>query len=312
MTEYKCEICNFYSKDKTKYVRHCSTKKHLNNNKNNNNDNTTTQNMTTKATFSKKEKTIKLFGCKYCFKDFGTRQSRDRHQTKYCKYNEMVPYQKLAELLNEKDAIILNNEMQIDEYKNKYINLEKEVEKIKAKMKINHIDNSININGDVNNTILNFQLLNHNNTNYDFLSDNDIIQCIKANNYCVKALIEKVHFNKNHPENMNIYISCLKGQFIMVYKENKWQICDRKQHINDLYQNNETVLEAWFDEYNEKYPHIINSFTRYLHNKETNNELVNQIKKEILMMLYNKRDVVENQLEKSNSNNKITNTIINS
>ena len=98
----------------------------------------------------------------------------------------------------------------------------------------------------------------------------------------------------------------------MVYKENKWQICDRKQHINDLYQNNETVLEAWFDEYSEKYPHIINSFTRYLHNKETNNELVNQIKKEILMMLYNKRDVVENQLEKSNSNNKITNTIINS
>ena len=95
----------------------------------------------------------------------------------------------------------------------------------------------------------------------------------------------------------------------MVYKENKWQICDRKQHINDLYQNNETVLETWFDEYNEKYPHIIKSFTRYLYNKEQNNDLINEIKKEILMMLYNKRDIVDKQIEKCNNPNKLTNII---
>ena len=89
--------------------------------------------MTTKATFSKKEKTIKLFGCKYCFKDFGTRQSRDRHQSKYCKYNEMVPYQKLAELLNEKDAIILNNEMQMTNIKINILIWKRRLRKLKQK-----------------------------------------------------------------------------------------------------------------------------------------------------------------------------------
>lgn len=76
----------------------------------------------------------------------------------------------------------------------------------------------------------------------------------------------------------------------MVYRDNKWQIRDRKQQIDDMYESNELILENWYDEYQEKYPHIIKSFTRYLKNKEEDNELINNIKYEILMMLYNKHD----------------------
>ena len=105
MAEYKCECCNFFTKDKTKYNRHCLTLKHQKNNNNNTkgeNDNTNLSISTTKTTIEKKEKIIMPFECKYCFKCFGTRQSRNRHQVKYCKYNERVPYEKLAEMLNEK------------------------------------------------------------------------------------------------------------------------------------------------------------------------------------------------------------------
>ena len=53
--------------------------------------------------------------------------------------------------------------------------------------------------GNVGNT-LNFQLLNYKDTNYDVLSEREYVKCIKSCNHCVKNLIEKVHFNKKHPE----------------------------------------------------------------------------------------------------------------
>ena len=106
------------------------------------------------------------------------------------------------------------------------------------------------------------------------------MMCIKNCNRCVKTLIEKVHFNKEKPENMNIYISSIKGNYVMVYKD------------DDLFDSNEVVLETWYDEYKDKYPHIIKSFKRYLHNKE-GNDLIDRMKQDILLMLYNKRHVVQ-------------------
>ena len=47
-------------------------------------------------------------------------------------------------------------------------------------------------------------------------------------------LIETVHFDENFPENKNIYISAIKGKYIMVYKEGKWELNDRKYYIDDL------------------------------------------------------------------------------
>ena len=52
------------------------------------------------------------------------------------------------------------------------------------------------------------------------------------------------------------------------------------------------VLETWYDEYKEKYPNIIKSFKSYLHNKDEN-DLLNKVKDEILLMLYNKREAIE-------------------
>ena len=52
----------------------------------------------------------------------------------------------------------------------------------------------------------------------EILTPIDYISCFRDCNYCVKTLIEKVHFNKDKHENMNIYISSIKGNYIMVYK----------------------------------------------------------------------------------------------
>ena len=78
----------------------------------------------------------------------------------------------------------------------------------------------------------------------------------------------------------------------MVYRDNKWQVKNRKEQIDDLYECNELMLENWYDEYHEKYPHIIQSFKKYLQNKDDDDELIKKVKDEILLMLYNKRDLI--------------------
>jgi bisphosphoglycerate-independent phosphoglycerate mutase (AlkP superfamily) len=105
----------------------------------------------------------------------------------------------------------------------------------------------------------------------------------------VRTIIEKVHFNKKKPENMNVYISSIKGNYVMMYKDNQWQIVNRKETIDTMFDKNEFELESWYDEYKDKYPEIITSFERYIKNKDDYDDTINDVKEDIMLMLYNKR-----------------------
>ena len=80
----------------------------------------------------------------------------------------------------------------------------------------------------------------------------------------------------------------------MLYKNNKWQIVNRKEQIDNLYEYNEIMLEEWYENYKDKDIEMVKSFTRYLKSKE-DNEVLNSIKNEILLLLYNNR-LIENQI----------------
>jgi hypothetical protein len=78
----------------------------------------------------------------------------------------------------------------------------------------------------------------------------------------------------------------------MIYNRNKWQIVNKKDQIDDLFDYNEVVLENWYDEYKQKYPEIIKSFNRYLSNKDKS-DVINDVKKKIILMLYNNREMIQ-------------------
>ena len=78
----------------------------------------------------------------------------------------------------------------------------------------------------------------------------------------------------------------------MVYRKNKWQLMNKKDQVDDLYDYNEVILDNWYRDYHEKYPHIINSFKRYLKNKNNDDDLIKRVKDDILLMLYNQRDII--------------------
>ena len=283
MNKYYCECCNYDAKVKSSYDKHLKTNKH--------------KKMSTKvspmlgeispmlAEVSQKSTICKnIISCDYCGKIFKHRSSRSKHIKYTCKKNKDEDLKELARLLNEN---IKDKDIQMKK-------MEKQIEKLVNKLQIQQVNNTnTNIQYNVNNNIY---LLDYKHTDYSHLTENDYITCINDCNYCVKSLIEKVHFNVKKPENMNIYISSIKGNYVMVYNDNCWQIQNKKDQINDLFEYNEVILYKWYDDFKEKYPDILKSFQKYLTNKD-DSEIINEVKHEILKMLYNKRNVLNNNIK---------------
>lgn len=271
MPEFHCVYCNYKTKRSPDYYRHLGTSKHLD--------------QVCKSKVLNEE--LPLHFCQYCHKGFKYSQGLSKHIKYSCTKSKDEDLQELVRLLNLKQKKELDNmKGEIQSQENLF---QKQISKLSKKLKIN-VHNIENMNNHTFNKHI--HLLNYDNTCYKFLSEFDYVRCIKDCNYCVKSLIEKVHFNDEHPENMNIYISSIKSNYIMVFKNHQWNVVDRKKHINDMYEDNEVQLESWFYEYKDKYPNIIESFKRYLNNREEN-EVIHRVKKDILMMLYNERNKVQ-------------------
>lgn len=287
MPNYTCICCNYSTHIKTHFAKHLATKKHIGSTSSQprvNQKSTLNEQISLKTnSIINLREDITPFQCKYCNKYFKFKQSMYKHIKYVCKKNDDEDFQELVRLLNEQ---LQEKDNQIEKLKD---NMQKKINKLTSKLKIQNINN-----GTIHNTInMNIKLLNLVDTDYSHLTPKDYVMCIQDCNHCVKTLIEKTHFNIKKPENMNIFISSIKGNYMMVYKDNEWQIKNRKTQLDDLYEYNEMVLETWYDDYKEKYPHIINSFQRYLHNKDENDTL-NKVKDEILLMLYNKRKLITN------------------
>jgi len=285
MNKYYCNCCNYDAKVKSSYDKHLKTKKHKIKRQNVSQMLGDVSPMLGEISLNSKNDKKQL-KCDYCGKTFKHRSSRSKHIKYTCKKNKDEDLKELARLLNEK---IKDKDIQME-------NMQKQIDKLTNKLQIQQVNNTnTNIHYNVNNNIY---LLDYKHTDYSHLTESDYITCINDCNYCVKSLIEKVHFNEKKPENMNIYISSIKGNYVMVYNDNCWQIQNKKDQINDLFEYNEVILSKWYEDSKERYPEILNLFQKYLINKDGASDIINEVKHEILKMLYNKRNVLTNNLIK--------------
>ena len=291
MNNYNCECCKFSTKSKYNFERHLKTNKHKNLAKSH-------HLVTQKSPFSHPKVTQKKskksnYICEHCGKIYKYKQGLYRHINNNCNKSKYEDMKKLVELLNEQNE---EKDKENKEIKKQMEKMQKQINKLSTKLQIKNIKNiTKQQNNTQNNYNINIQLLNYYKTYYSHLTEKDYIKCINDCNHCVKTLIEKVHFNESKPENNNIYISNIKNGYVMLYKDNKWQLVDRKEQINDLYDYNEIVLDTWFKTYKDKYPEMIKSFERYLKNIEEDNQIITKVKEQLLLMLYNNRLLVENE-----------------
>ena len=78
----------------------------------------------------------------------------------------------------------------------------------------------------------------------------------------------------------------MKDKYLMVYEEGNWNIKQKNDEIDSLYESKEMLLEDWLDNYGNE--ELRQKFNKYLINKE-DEATMEDIKESIKMMMYNKK-----------------------
>jgi hypothetical protein len=287
MPKYNCDLCKFSTHLKSNYTSHLSSKKHILVNE------LKPINIPIKAEVSIPLVEISipiakvsipledtLYKCKYCEHSYRHKSSLSKHVKYTCTKNKDEDLKELVRLMN----IQIEQQKQELQIQSKTIDTQsKQIEKLMGKLEISGSFNTTN-------NIQNIQLLAYRATDVSHLTDQDYRSCLKKVNHCVKHMIERVHFNPTKPENMNIYISNIKDKYIMVYDGMNWNLANKKDEIDRLYEEKEMMLEEWLESNPEK--ELKDKFMRYLNNKESD-ECLNRIKDEIKLMLYNNQKMLE-------------------
>jgi hypothetical protein len=200
-----------------------------------------------------------------------------RHIKYSCTKNKTEDLTELVRLLN----------LQLQSQTKQIDTQSKQIEKLMEKLEINNTYNT-NSNNTIN--VTNINLLNYKDTDTSHLTNVDYKKCLKEASRCVLKLIEKVHFNPDKPENMNIYISNMKNNYMMMYKENKWNLV-KKEEMDSVYNHKEDLIIEWFNL--NKDPELMKYFERFIDLKE-DKPTAEAVQEEYKLMLFNNRSLIKN------------------
>ena len=284
--EFTCECCNYSTTFKSNYVKHLSSNKHIIHKYK---QTAAFKCDVTKASPGLAEVSQKLaevsqklaevspkgIFCKYCQKEYKHKSSLSKHIKYTCTKNKDEDLKELVRLLNLK---VETEKKEKKELQKQLDQKSKQIEKLMGKLEIHGSFN--------NNTINNITLLAYRNTDVSHLTTEDYIGFYKKVNHCVKQMIEKIHFNPEKPENMNIYISNMKDKYMTIYDGQNWNLANKKVELERLYEEKEQMLEEWLDSNPD--PILKEKFARYLSNKGSD-ECLQHIMEEIKLMMYNRR-----------------------
>ena len=226
MNKPRCEICGVDFKEQRCYKAHLNSLRHKNivDNKIGNNNK-----------------------CP-CGKSYIHRQSLYNHQ-KTCHYKQehSIDVQCLTKENNEMREIINRKDQEMRDMFNKK---DKEIDELRKKVEFlfeqtsgnttnnSHIKNQTNIE----NQYIVVNSFGH--ESIDHLTDQIICKIIKTAPFTsVPQLIEKIHFDPDHPENHNIKITNKKLNYAEIVRDNKWVTANKKKVIDDVIQKSYELLD---------------------------------------------------------------------
>ncbi len=86
----------------------------------------------------------------------------------------------------------------------------------------------------------------------------------------IVKLIEYIHIIP--PENRNAFIPSLKEKYAMILKDQKWDLVDRKEFIDNLVISKNVMLEKMLDEYGSQFENVNPNRSRSVINYCKNDE----------------------------------------
>ena len=262
-------------------------------------------------------KNVKIFECKYCNKSYKYSQGLSKHIKYSCKKNKDEDLKELVRLMNEQ-LKMKNETIDTAVFIKEIEKRDKAIELLTKKLDVVGLDgNSLcktminNSYKQMNNTQNNVNIqnnitLNLKETNMSFLTQKDYSEIFGRLNMCIPALIKKVHCNKEHPENMNIYIPNIKNKYIMVYEDGDWKLKNRDEIIDYLIEDRACCLEEWLDnQSDDKCGKMKQKFNNFQEEWSRNhNQWNKRMKEEIQEDLYNITQFVKERRKIEKSINK--------
>jgi hypothetical protein len=287
MVNYVCSKCKKVFKQKGHYKAHLNKKFpcYDKSTENTNHKSSKNKKITKSSKKGAKAHNNEQYECKFCNKIFSKKFNLNRHY-ETCKskkdYEEDDLKEKMFELLLKK------MEKQEENYEKRIEKLQDQISKLNT--------NTINYNTyNTTNNTQNIQVLAYDKTDISHLKDKDYNKVLKRGNFCVPNLVDAIHFNPNKPENHNIYIPNMKTGFIMCWNGKSWDIRNREDVIDDIYDDKSNLLIDKLDEWEEigykLDPIIMTKFKRFL-GKMDDDIVKNKVKEEIRFLLYNKRNII--------------------
>jgi len=292
MSEFNCDICNCKFKSKRNLVNHQNKKFSCELDE-----------------VAKKKLLIMKRTCNICTKVFSSIQSLVKHQEGKCKAEQQKD--------NDKQVLI----QQIDELKNTVESMKKEMEQFKQDKNKSSKNNKtvITSNGDgivqsadtiINNTSERVINISGGNTNIvhninniilspygeedlSYITDEIYKKFLEKGFKSVGALVEYIHFNKNKPENHNVYISNLRDKYVLYFNGEEWQIHDKKDFLETMVDKKSELLSIKFDKLHNQLDDITKKkFGRFLTDMDEDYAKNNNIK-DVFELCYNKRKMPE-------------------
>jgi len=308
MIEYKCNKCNKTFNKKSNFDTHSNRKYSCivniqNDPKNSQIEPKNSQNIakidkTNKL--NKLDKTDEKIQCNYCKKIFTLKSSLNKHLNNRCKIKK--------EDTNKKEEIYQSLIKQMDENRKLINELKEENKQLKKEIANKNIINNIN-NGTMNNIDkqqnintnnqqnniknLNINLIAHGKEDLSFITEEQFKKILYKGFKSIENLTEMVHFDKNRPENHNIYISNIKDSYVMKYDGDDWKLINRENCLQDIYEDKSDYLVEKFEELHGKLDEqTTKRFGNFL-NRKDDDKIIEQTKKEIKLILYNNRKIPE-------------------
>jgi hypothetical protein len=113
----------------------------------------------------------------------------------------------------------------------------------------------------------------------------------------ILSCIFEQQFNEAKPENMNVFISNLKDKVARVYDGDRWSVRNGEDVTDDVFRRYKSMIDDMISEVEDEEDKIIfREIAKLVHkwNKQTDHYQFDDVaKKEVLLALYNLRDIVK-------------------
>jgi hypothetical protein len=222
--------------------------------------------------------------CKYCSKIFANKYNKNRHEDICFKKQRTQP----VNIIQDQHEILL-----------------KENEMLKEQLKTVNITNNIHNN---NNNV--YITCKFGEENMDHMTRRQLIYLFNRCFGSIPEFAKLTYFNKDVPENCNVYLPSIKDKYACFFNGVKWEMKRKDEIIDNIYETAEAFLIEKFDDLKKGLgKDTLSKYTRWL-NEHTQDERENIAKEQIKLLLYNEKDMVIELRKKQSKNGNLESCIL--